>query len=672
MGGLVGGESDYYADCSASFWDTETSGLTSSAGGNGKTTARMKMQSTFADSGWNFNSTWFISYAYNYGYPDLLWQIDPVSPEIVTDSVAAMTKESALIQYTITEHGLPKAFQHGVCWDTTGIPDVDDHLTNEGPVDSSGVYASLINGLSANTQYIVRSYIMSSIDTVYGDTLSFKTYENPSLSMVTISDIDTSSAKFCAEVLNMGNPTPSGHGFLWWMDDGTDNITNIHLGAVDSIGIFCATATDLHPNKDYIALAYVATPGDTIITDTSRFKTLGYPEVTTVSVSDIGISTASVNGLLDEPGNPAATQHGVCWSTAIDPTIGDRKVELGPIDSTYSFNIIIDSLKQHTVYYVCAFATNDIGTVYGDTLSFATLGTPSVTEIRVSEIDTNSFIANADIISLGNPAAGEHGFAWAADTGSALIFNNVFLGTPDSIGTYSAVIGGLEPNNAYQVYAFISNANDTVHTDTMLVGTYGLPSVSILSVSDIDSVSITVNGKIDMLGNPGILQHGFCWSTDINPTIEDNMIDLGTIDSMSVFNAVIDSLTQNTLYYIRSFASNEVGVAYSDTLSFITLETSIYDMIPVEFNLAQNYPNPFNPTTTFQYGLPEMTDVKLIIFDMLGRKVKEWTINGQNAGWYKLVWNGTDYRGNMVSTGVYIYMMKAGDFVESRKMVFMK
>ncbi len=98
------------------------------------------------------------------------------------------------------------------------------------------------------------------------------------------------------------------------------------------------------------------------------------------------------------------------------------------------------------------------------------------------------------------------------------------------------------------------------------------------------------------------------------------------------------------------------------------------DIIPMvkEFKLSQNYPNPFNPTTTLQYGLPEQSDIKLNIFDITGRRIKQWNISNQQPGWHEVIWDGTDMNGNTVSTGIYIYSLQADDFVDTKKMVFMK
>ncbi|MGC9331324.1 MAG: FlgD immunoglobulin-like domain containing protein, partial [Bacteroidales bacterium] len=75
--------------------------------------------------------------------------------------------------------------------------------------------------------------------------------------------------------------------------------------------------------------------------------------------------------------------------------------------------------------------------------------------------------------------------------------------------------------------------------------------------------------------------------------------------------------------------------------------------LPKHYSLNSNYPNPFNPTTTIEYSLPEQTDVKLIIYDIKGNTIKQWTYPSQNAGYYSVIWNGTNNLGNQISTGIY-------------------
>ncbi|MCI0595657.1 MAG: T9SS type A sorting domain-containing protein [candidate division Zixibacteria bacterium] len=94
--------------------------------------------------------------------------------------------------------------------------------------------------------------------------------------------------------------------------------------------------------------------------------------------------------------------------------------------------------------------------------------------------------------------------------------------------------------------------------------------------------------------------------------------------------------------------------------------------VPAAFDLGQNYPNPFNPTTTIQYALPEPANVELKIFNMLGQVVRTLVEEEKGAGYHQIVWDGKDEAGRTVSTGIYLYQIKAGDFVETKKMQLVK
>jgi len=96
-------------------------------------------------------------------------------------------------------------------------------------------------------------------------------------------------------------------------------------------------------------------------------------------------------------------------------------------------------------------------------------------------------------------------------------------------------------------------------------------------------------------------------------------------------------------------------------------------LVPVQFDLLQNFPNPFNPETSIRYNLPAASQVKLEIFDVLGRKVRT-LVNGEqkNAGYHSTLWNGRDDSGRQVASGVYIYRIVSDQQSLSRKMILMK
>ena len=94
--------------------------------------------------------------------------------------------------------------------------------------------------------------------------------------------------------------------------------------------------------------------------------------------------------------------------------------------------------------------------------------------------------------------------------------------------------------------------------------------------------------------------------------------------------------------------------------------------IPTAFALHENYPNPFNPTTTLRFDLPEVSNLTLTIYNMLGQKVRTFNMQSTPAGYHSVKWNATNDYGDPVGAGVYLYQLQTKDFVKTRKMVLLK
>ncbi|MCJ7813356.1 T9SS type A sorting domain-containing protein, partial [bacterium] len=90
--------------------------------------------------------------------------------------------------------------------------------------------------------------------------------------------------------------------------------------------------------------------------------------------------------------------------------------------------------------------------------------------------------------------------------------------------------------------------------------------------------------------------------------------------------------------------------------------------IPTTYGLSQNYPNPFNPTTMIQYQLPENGHVSLIVYNMMGQEVKRLIDRNMEAGYHEVAWDGRSELDSRVSSGVYIVMLKAGDYTQTKGM----
>ena len=96
--------------------------------------------------------------------------------------------------------------------------------------------------------------------------------------------------------------------------------------------------------------------------------------------------------------------------------------------------------------------------------------------------------------------------------------------------------------------------------------------------------------------------------------------------------------------------------------------------LPQKFSLSQNYPNPFNPLTSIEFAIPAgiSEHVRLNIYDLRGALVRTLVDKVYNPGVHSALWDGTDETGNKVSSGVYIYMLRAGEFTNSKKMLFVR
>lgn len=119
--------------------------------------------------------------------------------------------------------------------------------------------------------------------------------------------------------------------------------------------------------------------------------------------------------------------------------------------------------------------------------------------------------------------------------------------------------------------------------------------------------------------------------------------------------------------YGGSGADNWIITGIDDPIKEFT------DNLPQEFSLLQNYPNPFNPHTTLKFGLAKASEVYLEVYNILGQPVARLLASTYlQAGWYEIVWDGRNSSGHRVASGIYLYRLQAGDFVETKKMILMK
>jgi flagellar hook assembly protein FlgD len=105
---------------------------------------------------------------------------------------------------------------------------------------------------------------------------------------------------------------------------------------------------------------------------------------------------------------------------------------------------------------------------------------------------------------------------------------------------------------------------------------------------------------------------------------------------------------------------------------YVDVDDNVIVQTPEVF-LHQNYPNPFNPTTTISFSIPNDNKVvELSIYNIKGQLVKTLVHEFKPAGEHSVIWDGRDSNGNRVSSGIYFYKLRAGDFQKVRKMILLK
>jgi hypothetical protein len=157
------------------------------------------------------------------------------------------------------------------------------------------------------------------------------------------------------------------------------------------------------------------------------------------------------------------------------------------------------------------------------------------------------------------------------------------------------------------------------------------------------------------------------WSTDY---LDGNSTEWELEGSSLMGNVVVSALAGRESDGLIVAATHGIGV-YSTTLeSWASIQSEAG--LPEQFVLHQNYPNPFNPTTTIKYELFQSSRVTISVYDMLGRLVKALVNSMQEPGVRTIQWDATNEEGNRVSAGVYIFKLKAGNFIETKEMILLK
>ncbi len=301
------------------------------------------------------------------------------------------------------------------------------------------------------------------------------------------------------------------------------------------------------------------------------------PTVTTAAASSITATTALSGGNATTGSGPSISARGVCWGTAPNPDINGNHTVNGSGPGTFASPI--SGLTANTTYYVRAYATNMVGTSYGNEISLttttSTTALPTVTTTSITSITTTTAASGGNVTADGGAAVTARGICWSTAPNPTIALPTK---TTDGsgMGIFTSAITGLTAATTYHVRAYATNSVGTSYGGDSVFATppvSTMPTITTTAISAITGTTASSGGTISTDGGAAVTVRGVCWSTTANPTIA---LPTKTTDGTGIgtFTSAITGLTGATTYHVRAYATNSVGTAYGSDVTFTTTSST--------------------------------------------------------------------------------------------------
>lgn len=274
-------------------------------------------------------------------------------------------------------------------------------------------------------------------------------------------------------------------------------------------------------------------------------KGANLPVLTTDNVTGITLTTAISGGNITDDGGASIESRGICWGTSNNPTIGDNLITVG--SGTGSFTANLTNLSPNTLYYVRAYATNSVGTSYGNQVTFTTEQTSvaTLTTVVVSLITSTTAVSGGDITSDGGETVTVRGVCWSTSENPTISDSKTVDGS--GAGIFASNLTDLSPITTYYLRAYATSNAGTAYGNqvsfTTTQGPVGANEVLIQGMAfNPVTLTVAVNTTVTWTNKDGFAH---------TVTSDTNLFNSGTIGANGIYSHTFS--TAGTYPYHCSF-----------------------------------------------------------------------------------------------------------------------
>ena len=243
------------------------------------------------------------------------------------------------------------------------------------------------------------------------------------------------------------------------------------------------------------------------------------PTLTTTAVSNITVSSVTAGGNISSDGGEEVTARGICWGTTSEPAIAGQHTS--DAQGVGSFVSNLTGLTSNTLYHIRAYATNSVGTAYGEDITFTTtqIVVPTLTTTEITLITNTTAISGGNVTADGNGPVTAKGICWSTTENPTITDSKTSDGT--GTGSFISNLTALTPGTVYHVRAYATNSAGTAYgADVTFTSTpLAVPTLTTDAATSITLNSAVSGGNIISNGGAEVTVRGICWSTSINPTV---------------------------------------------------------------------------------------------------------------------------------------------------------